>query len=311
MSKIKEFFNNKIVKVIIFIFASLITIYSLNKSINFLISLIIDEFDSFFPLFGMFLIYLLPLIYYFIILKEKFISKNKDMTYYIFIGISNLILLIGIIFCLTSESLAYFEVMLKGKYINFIFPIDLILITLALIVIVYYYVIKLLLKGRINELKYENNEEIKEEKDDLRKNFKIYEQVYLYFITFFSFYFFSLALSYLFISYDNFNRDNIGYLIILLSLITPLISLTLYLFNHYFKKKYLLFISLIINLISIISYISYEFISPNFVVKVGKNLFLADFALNFPILQYLLLLSNLTSIILIIIKIIKSYKKIN
>ena len=51
MSKLKEFFNNKIVKVIIFIFASLITIYSLNKSINFLISLIIDEFDSFFSSF--------------------------------------------------------------------------------------------------------------------------------------------------------------------------------------------------------------------------------------------------------------------
>lgn len=270
--------NNKVFSLknnLIIIILTLLVSFTSFLAFNFIVQIVIDDYNRTFLLLGIALIYLLPIIYLSFYIKEKYFSSLSKIGFIILTTITDLILIGGII--LISLNFDYFLSQVNTGFLNSTFPIDLLIIMVITIILNIFSYLHIFNKLDLHKYLTPTN--------FIKSNifFILFQCIYLFFVLIFA----GDALTYL-IAIRNITINPFGYLFLFFYCLTPLILSILYVVFKATNKKLPLIISIILPLVMALLFILNEVLVPNFVVDVGKPLFLIDFALSEPLMMVLL-----------------------
>ena len=109
------------------------------------------------------------------------------------------------------------------------------------------------------------------------------------------------------------------YIFLIFAVLIPFYNIIYFTYNYFKNKTYksnLIYtiITISLNFLFLFIFLILELTSPNFVVQVGKPLFLIDFALSIPVGSYILIFDLLFTLIISVIslvKLIRSKKSLN
>lgn len=287
-----------------------IPIYNLLKMATVYIT---SHYQNTIPVIGSVIMYLMPIVFYIFHIKR---SKHKEFSKIgaiIYVSITSLLILTGLIMVLMSFNY-FWNNNNNGNYVNFGFlplPIDMII----------YSVIMLLLNVSLIYKIFKNSEKL----NYYYELFNAYDVIsYKTFNIIFSIILLLISGCYFGMFFASFNSlknvlINANYIFLIFAVLVPFYNVIYFTYNYFKNKTYksnLIYtiITISLNFLFLFIFLILELTSPNFVVQVGKPLFLIDFALSIPVGSYILVFDLLFTLIISVIslvKLIRSKKSLN